>query len=64
MENTRRILGPSPSALFGKKSKNIAFNVSVGTKKNEIFIRAERTPVGLSYGAKMAYANMRGNMPC
>ena len=44
----REFLGPSPSAISGKKFKNITSDVTVGTKKIKI-ICADRVSVGLYY---------------
>ena len=46
----REFLGPSPSALSGKKSKNMAFDVTLGTRKIKT-ICADRVSVELSYDA-------------
>ena len=60
----REFLGPSTSAISGKKSTNIACDATVGTKKIKLYVQIEyQLGFILWYLLQMAYANMRGNMP-
>ena len=59
-----RFFGTVTERHFWKKSKITTGDVIVKTNKINI-ICADRVSVGLYYGAiEMAYANMKGNMPC
>ena len=57
-----KFLRPSPSAIYGKKSKNFACDVTVGTKKIQLCV-TDTTSVGLFYGANFKW-HMRGIKPC
>ena len=37
----REFLGPSPSVVSEKKSKNIAYDVTAGTKKIKLYMQIE-----------------------
>ena len=50
----REFLGSSPSAISGKKSKNIAGDITFGTKKIKLYVQI-KCQLGLSYDANFKW---------